>query len=200
MRRACPEQGLVPVPVRAAMSAQWPVTAGLGAVGDSGTLPVCQGLLLHVAQVARAARMAAFAPARAVARAVVVVHRFNRKTGRARVAGVTVQAGAAEQLSLIGDVIIRLGQSRPTRVVTSGAGPGRYTRVIEHSIGEGRVTRVAVVARGRGGDVVARLAEGVPGGVGAVVAGRTLAGHDALRRRMGERRRRERARVMARIA
>ena len=55
-----------------------------------------QRLPLHIAQIARAAGMAALAPARAVAWAVVVIHRLNRKTRRARVAGVAAHAGSSE--------------------------------------------------------------------------------------------------------
>ena len=141
-----------------------------------------QRLPLHIAEIARAAGMATLAPTRAVTRAVVVIHRLNRKTGCARVAGVAAHAGAGEQLGLVGDVIIRFGQPRPTRVVTGRAGPWRNAGVTKYPIGKGRVTRMTAVARGRGGDMTRWFAERVPGGVGAVMARRTLAGHDPLRR------------------
>ena len=98
------------------------------------------------------------------------------------------------------DMVGRHGHARSALEVTGGTGAGRDPGMIETGSGETGETGMAAVARVRGGNVVARLTEGVPGGVGAVMARRTLAGHDPLRRRMGERRRRERARVMARIA
>jgi len=156
------------------------MAAGLGTVRDPGTLLVGQRHLLHIAEIARAARMAALAPARAIAWTVVVIHRLDREAGRACVAGIAAHAGAGKQLGLVGDVVVRRGQARAAWGMTGFARPRGYASVAKHAIGESAVTGVAGVARGRGREVVARFAEGVPGGVGAVVARRALAGHDPL--------------------
>ena len=68
------------------------MAAGLRTVCNPGTLLMGQRLLIHVAEKARTARMAALAPARAITQAVVVIHGLSRKTGRALVAGIAVHA------------------------------------------------------------------------------------------------------------
>ena len=68
------------------------MAAGLGTVRDPGSLLMSQRLLLHAAEIVRTAGMAALAPARTIAQAVVVIHRLSRKTGRALVARVAVHA------------------------------------------------------------------------------------------------------------
>src|SRR3989344_3161534 len=95
----------LPTAVGAAASAQRPVAAGLRTVCDPGALVMGQRLLLHAAEIACSARMAALAPARAITLTAVVIHRHNRKAGRALVAGVAVHACAGQQLRRVGDVV-----------------------------------------------------------------------------------------------
>jgi hypothetical protein len=196
------QSSLVPFRVGATRVTQRPVAAGLGAVCDPGTLLMGQRHPLHSAEEARTALMAAFAPARTITQAVVVIHPLSRKTGRARVTGIAAHAGAVNQLRLVRDVIGRRGQARSTLDVAGGAGARGYAGVIKHSIGECRETCVAGVARGCGGDMPRRFAKGIPRCVRPAVTSRSraLPGQDALCGGMRECRGRECARVVAGIA
>ena len=117
---------------------------------------------LHSAEEVRTALMTAFAPACAIALTAVVIHLLNRKTGRARVAGVAIHACSGKQLRRVGDVVGRRGQARSARGMANGACARGYAGVIKHSVGERRETRVAGVARGCGGDMPRWFAKGIP--------------------------------------
>jgi len=141
-----------------------------------------QCLLIHTAEIVRAALMAAFAPAGTVTQAVVVIHSLSRKTGCARVTGIAVQACAGQQLRLVGNVVDRLAQSRTTLVVAGGTGTRGDPGVAECCTSETREILVTGITRSRGDDVISRFAQRVPLGVRPVVTGAALSGGDTLRR------------------
>jgi len=145
-----------------------------------------QCLLMHTAEIVRAALMAAFAPAGTVTQAVVVIHRLNCKTGRALMAGVAIHACASQQLGLVGDVVGRFAQSRTALVVAGGTGTRGDGGVAERRTRETYEILVTGIARSRGDNVVRGFAQGVPLSVRPVVTGAALSGRDTLRRRVRE--------------
>ncbi len=88
-----PPSSVGPAAVGGSLIAQWFVATGRGTI-RLARVPfiMVQCLLLHGAEIVRAALMAAFARARTTTQTVVVIHRLSRKTGRALVAGVAVHA------------------------------------------------------------------------------------------------------------
>jgi len=109
-----------------------------------------------------------------------MIHRLNRKTGGAPVAGVTVHAGAGQQLGLVGNVIGRLAQAGTALVVAAGTSARADAGVAERGAGKTRVIFMTGIARRRGRDMVRRFAQRIPLGVGTVVAGRALTSDHAL--------------------
>jgi len=78
-------------------------------------------------------------------------------------------------------------------VMTGRAAAWRHAGVVEPGAGESCVACVAGITGCRGGDVGRMFAQGIPLSIGTVVAGRALAGDDALGGGVTERRSRERA-------
>jgi len=109
-----------------------------------------------------------------------VIHRLSRKTGRAPVTGVAIQAGAGQQLGLVGNVVDRLAQAGTALVVTAGAGARADAGVAERGTGKTRVIFMTGIARRRGGDMVRRFAQRIPLGVGTVMTRGALTGDHAL--------------------
>ena len=89
------------------------------------------------------------------------------------------------------DMVARFGHARTALNMASRAGARAHAGVTECRAGEARVTPMTGIARGRGRHMAGRFAEGVPLGVGTIVASAARTGDDALSGRVREGRSRE---------
>lgn len=109
----------IPFCVRGALVTQRPVATRLGTVRLTGFVMV-QGFLVHISEVARARRVAGFAPTCTTTLRSVVIHAQTYPAGGTCMTSVAVQSSASQQLRLW-NMVSRLGQSalHPCRQVAA---------------------------------------------------------------------------------